>query len=236
MRRLKLFRIERLSDDLRLALEDWAGILFAIGVGLLLFVTLKAQLAHAAEFPEVGAGTLLFQTADGGFDPEAPLATDVRISVAGVVARVAIAQRFRNTGTSWAEAVYALPLPDDAAVDTLKMTIGERVIEGEIHERAQAEKIYGDARAAGQHTSLVRQTSATSSRRPSRTSAPASRSTSRSNTSKPPATTRGEFTPAPAPDAHAALRRRRHAGGASVIRVDRAPRTRADAGAPRRRE
>ncbi len=84
----------------------------------------------------------------------------MRISVAGVVARVAIAQRFRNTGSSWAEAVYALPLPDDAAVDTLKMTIGDRVIEGEIHERAQAEKIYGEARAAGQHASLVRQTSA----------------------------------------------------------------------------
>src|SRR6476661_1298507 len=102
MRRLKLFRFERVSDDLRLVLEDWAGILFAIGVGLLLFATLKAQLARAADFPEVGAGTLLFQTADGGFDPDAPLATDVRISVAGVVARVAIAQRFRNTGPSWA--------------------------------------------------------------------------------------------------------------------------------------
>ena len=159
MRRLKLFRIE-LSDDVRMVLEDWAGILFAIGIGLLLLATLNAQTARAAEFPEVGAGTLLFQTPDGGFDPTAPLSTDVRISVAGVVARVAIAQRFRNPGAAWAEAVYALPLPDDAAVDTLKMTIGDRVIEGEIHERAQAEKIYGEARAAGQHASLVRQTSA----------------------------------------------------------------------------
>ena len=161
MRRPKLFRIERVPHDVRLFLEDWAGILFAIGVGLLLLATLQAQMARAAEFPkDVGAGTLLFQTADGGFDPTAPLSTDVRISVAGVVARVAIAQRFRNTGTAWAEAVYALPLPDDAAVDTLKMTIGDRVIEGEIHERAQAEKIYGEARTAGQHASLVRQTSA----------------------------------------------------------------------------
>jgi Ca-activated chloride channel family protein len=160
MRRLKLFRIERVPHEIRHALEDWAGTLFAIGVALLLLATLKAQLARAAEFPTVGAGTLLFQTADGGFDPTAPLATDIRISVAGVVARVAIAQRFRNTGASWAEAVYALPLPDDAAVDTLKMAIGERVIEGEIHERAQAEKIYGEARAAGQYASLVRQTSA----------------------------------------------------------------------------
>src|SRR5512143_2462940 len=161
MRRLKYFRIDRVPHEIRHALEDWAGILLAIGVALLLLATLKAQLARAAEFPkEVGAGTLLFQTADGGFDPTAPLATDIRVSVAGVVARVAVAQRFRNPGTGWVEAVYALPLPDDAAVDTLKMTIGDRVIEGEIHERAQAEKIYGEARAAGQRASLVRQTSA----------------------------------------------------------------------------
>jgi Ca-activated chloride channel homolog len=159
--RARRLRIERVPSELRSTLEELAKLLFAIGIALLLYATLKGQLARAAEFPkDVGAGTLLFQAADGGFDASAPLTTDIRISVAGVVARVAIAQRFRNTGTSWAEAVYALPLPDDAAVDTLKMTVGDRVIEGEIHERAQAEKIYGEARAAGQHASLVRQTSA----------------------------------------------------------------------------
>ena len=63
-------------------------------------------------------------------------------------------------GTSYVEAVYVLPLPDDAAVDRLSMKIGERVIEGEIHERQAAERIYGEARAAGQRASLVRQTSA----------------------------------------------------------------------------
>jgi Ca-activated chloride channel family protein len=162
MWRPRLFRIERVPRGLRTALEELAGFLFAIGLALLLFATLKGQLAHAAGFPrDVGAGTLLFQSSDGSsFDAAAPLATDVQISVAGVVARVAINQRYRNTGTAWAEAVYALPLPDDAAVDTLKMTIGDRVIEGEIHERAEAEKIYGEARAAGQRASLVRQTSA----------------------------------------------------------------------------
>jgi Ca-activated chloride channel homolog len=160
-RRARRLRIERVPSELRSTLQELATLLFAIGIALLLYATLKGQLARAAEFPkDVGAGTLLFQAADGGFDASAPLTTDIRISVAGVVARVAIAQRFRNTGTSWAEAVYALPLPDDAAVDTLKMTVGDRVIEGEIHERAQAEKIYGEARAAGQHASLVRQTSA----------------------------------------------------------------------------
>jgi Ca-activated chloride channel family protein len=103
---------------------------------------------------------LLFQSASGGYAAVAPLQTDLRVSVAGVVARVRIAQRFQNTGTSYVEAVYALPLPDDAAVDKLLMQVGERVIEGDNHEPQQAERIYGEARAAGQRASLVRQTSA----------------------------------------------------------------------------
>ena len=86
MRRLKLFRIARVSDDLRLVLEDWAGILFAIGVGLLLFATLKAQLARAAEFPtDVGAGTPPFQTADHAYEiisvsPRVPMDRDFLIA------------------------------------------------------------------------------------------------------------------------------------------------------------
>jgi Ca-activated chloride channel family protein len=146
-----------LPPGVKQTLERLAFALWFAGVCALLYLTLQAQLARAAEFPQdIGAGTLLFQSG-AGFEPAAPLSTDVRMSVAGVVARVSVAQRFRNPGTNWAEAVYAFPLPDDAAVDRLSMKIGERVIEGEIHEREQAERIYGTARAAGQRATLVRQ-------------------------------------------------------------------------------
>jgi len=142
-------------------LEAWIGVLLSLAAALLLYATLKGQAAYGAEFPtDVGAPTLLFQSSNGSFNTAAPLETDVRMSVAGVVARVRVAQRFRNTGATYLEAVYLLPLPDDAAVDRLTMKIGERVVEGEIHERQAAERIYGEARAAGQRTSLVRQTSA----------------------------------------------------------------------------
>jgi len=116
-----------------------------------------AQAARAADFPSVGAGTLLFTSASGGYTASAPLSTDMQVSIAGVVARVAIVQRFASDGGGFAEAVYALPLPDDAAVDRLTMRIGDRVIEGEIREREQAERVYSTARAAGQRASLVRQ-------------------------------------------------------------------------------
>lgn len=146
-----------LPPGIKQTLERLAAALWYAGVCLLLYLTLQAQLARAAEFPQdIGAGALLFQSGDR-LDPAAPLATDVRMSVAGIVARVTVTQRFRNSGSEWAEGIYAFPLADDAAVDRLQMKIGERLIEGEIREREQAERIYGAARAAGQRASLVRQ-------------------------------------------------------------------------------
>jgi len=161
MRKLKSLwrspRAARVCEEL----ENWTYVLLTLGAALLLYATLTAQAARAAAFPaDVGAPTLLFQAPGGSFTAAAPLETDLRISVAGVVARVRVAQRFRNTGSTYIEAVYVLPLPDDAAVDRLLMQVGDRVIEGEIHERQKAERIYGEARAAGQRASLVRQTSA----------------------------------------------------------------------------
>src|SRR5204863_8925138 len=49
------------------------------------------------------------------------------------------------------------PLPEDAAVDTLRMTIGQRVIEGEIKERKEAEKVYEQAKSEGKKASLLTQ-------------------------------------------------------------------------------
>jgi len=141
------------------AIERCAVVLWIATVAVLLLLTLRAQLARAADAPlptALGTGTLLFKSADG-FDPAAPLSTDVRISIAGIVARVSVEQRFHNAGTSWAEAVYALPLPDDAAVDRLFMRVGERVIEGEIRERDEAQRVYGAARDSGRRASLVQQ-------------------------------------------------------------------------------
>ena len=101
MRKLKVLWRNALSPHLCEELETWLGVLLVLVAALLLYATLKAQAASAAEFPsELGAPTLLFQSADGSYAAAAPLQTDLRISVAGVVARVRVAQRFRNSGTA----------------------------------------------------------------------------------------------------------------------------------------
>ena len=124
-----------------------------------------------------------------------------------------VAQRFRNTGTSYVEAVYVLPLPDDAAVDRLSMKIGERIIEGEIHERQQAERIYGEARAAGQRASLVRQTSANLFTTAVANIAPGEHDRHHDRVPADGALRRRRVQPARAADVDAALRRAGYAGG-----------------------
>ena len=49
------------------------------------------------------------------------------------------------------------PLPNQAAVDHLRMKIGDRIIEGQIQEREQAKKTYAKAKAKGKRASLVEQ-------------------------------------------------------------------------------
>ena len=85
------------------------------------------------------------------------LSTDVKISVSGMVARAVVAQQFRNESAGWVEGTYVFPLPENAAVDRLRMQVGERQIEGQIRERAQARAEYEAARDRGSRASLVEQ-------------------------------------------------------------------------------
>ena len=79
----------------------------------------------------------------------------MRITVTGMIARVALRQRFTNPSNSWQEGIYVFPLPERSAVDRLTMTVGERVITGEILEKAEAKRAYDAAAAAGKRASLL---------------------------------------------------------------------------------
>ncbi len=104
------------------------------------------------------SGTLLFRSGKGRSGLPAPLLdTDVVIRVSGMVARAQVRQTFRNPYNDWHEGIYVFPLPENAAVDRLKMRIGERVVEGVIREREQAKKEYEQARQSGQRAALLEQ-------------------------------------------------------------------------------
>ena len=132
---------------------------------LLLLLSLRFPLVALAATPtlgpvrdpgEMGAGGLLIRADDGL--REAPLLeTDVAIEVSGLIARTRVTQRFTNPTRDWVEGVYVFPLPEDAAVDTLTMRIGERVIAGRVEERARAKRTYEKAKSEGRKASLVEQ-------------------------------------------------------------------------------
>ena len=132
-----------------------------------LVLLLSAPPAPAAESPTAAAGaalrvvtegTLFWRTApEAALVPAPVLRTDVDIRVTGMIARATVRQEFTNPAAAWAEGVYVFPLPDDAAVDHLRMRVGERVIEGVIRERGEAKAVYERARQEGRRASLVEQ-------------------------------------------------------------------------------
>jgi hypothetical protein len=106
---------------------------------------------------EMRSGALLFKSTEDRYVEAPVLGTDVDLTVSGPTARARVSQIFYNPTDGWVEAVYVYPLPDGGAVDTLKMVVGERVIVGDIKERAQARVVYEQAKAAGQKASLMEQ-------------------------------------------------------------------------------
>ena len=122
------------------------------------FVCLQGGFAQAnpAGAGQVKTGSLLMR--DGNDYVEAPrLGADYDLTVSGPTIRGRVTQIFHNHTGNWVEAIYVYPLPEDGAVDSLKMVIGERVIIGEIKERQSARAIYEQAKASGYKTTLIEQ-------------------------------------------------------------------------------
>jgi Ca-activated chloride channel family protein len=133
-------------------ISPWILLLAALSA---LLLTVGAR-ASAPALGDMQTGSLLMRMGQG-YVPATLLNTDVSISVSGLVARVSVMQEFRNSGSEWVEGVYVFPLPDKAAVDQMRLYIGDRFIEGEIREKAQARKDYEQARRDGKKASLVEQ-------------------------------------------------------------------------------
>ncbi len=105
---------------------------------------------------DMQSGSLLLHMANG-YTTATLLNTKVDMKISGLVARVSVRQEFRNTSADWVEGVYVFPLPDKAAVDRMRLHIGERFIEGEIQEKEEAKKTYEKAKQEGKKASLVEQ-------------------------------------------------------------------------------
>jgi Ca-activated chloride channel family protein len=111
-----------------------------------------------AQEPGVEPGSLQTIDAEGNPGVVCPLkGTQVSAKIEGFGARVVVLQTFTNPSTKPIEAVYTFPLPDDSAVDGMRMIIGDRIIEGVIQKRATAQQIYDEAKKQGKSAALLNQ-------------------------------------------------------------------------------
>ncbi|MCH1918859.1 marine proteobacterial sortase target protein [Shewanella sp. A3A] len=103
-----------------------------------------------------GSGTMqLFNDAGEVAPPK--LATQVDMQINGWTNRVTVTQSYTNASEQWLHGRYLFPLPENAAVDSLNMQIGERVIEGQIQPKQKAKQMFEQAKAQGQQASLLSQ-------------------------------------------------------------------------------
>jgi Ca-activated chloride channel family protein len=138
------------------AVEIAAQVVLAAAIGLFVSIVLAGAALLLAGSAEAAGGSLQFKTGTGPMG--APLLeTDVEICVTGHVARATVRQIFRNPHPEWHEGIYIFPLPENAAVDRLRMRVGERVVEGEIRERAAAKANYEQAKTEGRRATLIEQ-------------------------------------------------------------------------------
>ncbi len=151
-------KINRLLQPMRVALLAVVGCIFLLS-GLVAQAHAATSKPSALLTPNgVNMGSLLLPSTEPGYYVEAPrLKTDVEVDVSGPVLRVKVTQRFVNPSKGWVEGTYVFPLPEDSAVDELRMQIGDRFIEGQIKPRQEAREIYEQAKAEGKKAALLEQ-------------------------------------------------------------------------------
>ena len=136
-----------------------------VGLTLVMIFIFSASVPLRAEYSpkqpsinleDVESGQLLMRSGNK-LSSAILLSTDIKIAVAGSSSRTIVSQRFINVSETWAEGVYVFPIGENAAVDTLKLRIGEKFIEGIIKEKVEAKVIYEEAKAEGKKASLIEQ-------------------------------------------------------------------------------
>ncbi|MFC3192960.1 VIT domain-containing protein [Marinicella sediminis] len=122
-------------------------------------VQAQSMTESAVSFDDITSGMMMsFNKNTGEYHSLQLVETAYDVEVYGLLATISLKQSFYNAKDDWiTEGVYAFPMADKSAVYRLKMTVGDREIEGEIHEKKQAEQIYQQAKAAGLTATMVKQ-------------------------------------------------------------------------------
>ncbi len=99
-----------------------------------------------------------FVKSENGKTDQLPLkGTSASVNIAGVIADVAVKQTYVNSGKNVIEAIYVFPASTRAAVYSMKMRVGDRLITAKIQEKEKARHDYEQAKSEGKNASLLEQ-------------------------------------------------------------------------------
>jgi Ca-activated chloride channel family protein len=121
------------------------------------FALLLPSAAFASDLDRTEAPYFMVKSVEPGVDRLPLVETRADVDIAGVIAGVRVTQIYANEGSRPIEAVYVFPGSTRAAVNGMKMTIGERTIVAKIERKDDARRIYERARAEGRSASLLEQ-------------------------------------------------------------------------------
>jgi Ca-activated chloride channel family protein len=115
-------------------------------------MTVRVHLTKDDNRPTEDAGIAVLRTERGNLPLDE---IDLIATITGLTARTELAQGFRNPFDEPLEATYIFPLPDRAAVTSLRMEADGRVIEGVLKERGEARADYDQAVHEGKRASIA---------------------------------------------------------------------------------
>lgn len=130
--------------------------IFVCWAWLILALQAQASPSPLHEDTVHGSGALVLHHPDGDVDALS-MNAHMDIQVQGLLANMTLVQTFSNTSNQWLSGSYLFPLPDNAAIRGLRISIGDRTIVGKIRPRQQANAEYEQAVQAGQIASLMEQ-------------------------------------------------------------------------------
>ena len=133
-----------------------SGIRLSLWLIAMLVALQPLQASTISHLEQIKIGSLVVEQ-DGQGELLPLMDTQVKIHINGLIARTELKQYFENPSADVIEATYYFPLPEDAAVDGLVMTIGDRRIVGQIKEKAEAKKVYQAAVKAGKKAAILEQ-------------------------------------------------------------------------------
>lgn len=88
-------------------------------------------------------------------DPVPLTDVSVRASIRDLLAEVTVEHRYRNDEAAPIEAVYSFPLPPEAVLTEVQVTLGERRLSGRVVGRQDAERRYEDAVLEGDAAVMI---------------------------------------------------------------------------------